>query len=191
MAPSRIDIDPLELPPELLRHLFMLDVVDGGADFRYRLIGSDLVEGVGRDATGALVSEIYRDVPASLAAMNRFLRQTTTDKLPVYIEGEMDWLRGGRQRRPFRAVMLPLSADNLSVDIVLGGLWVVDDSVDAGRPSGVGAAPPSGEIHYNGMIISRDAFIHVAISELGLSRAEATKMFDGLRAKLHGRWGTA
>ncbi len=51
-----------ELGPELLRpalgYIMILDVVDGGADFRYRLYGSRIAQRAGFDATGKLTSEI-------------------------------------------------------------------------------------------------------------------------------------
>ncbi|MEQ9641382.1 MAG: PAS domain-containing protein [Alphaproteobacteria bacterium] len=51
-----------ELSPELLRpalgHIMLLDVVDGGADFRYRLYGSKIAQRSGFDGTGKLTSEI-------------------------------------------------------------------------------------------------------------------------------------
>ncbi|MGO8915110.1 MAG: PAS domain-containing protein, partial [Stellaceae bacterium] len=40
--PARHDIEPLELKP-YLRHLFLIEVMPG-ADFRYRLLGSEITE---------------------------------------------------------------------------------------------------------------------------------------------------
>lgn len=51
-APRRSDIDPTEIPRHL-PHIHMMDVLDGGADFRYRLIGTAIVQGLGRDNTSA------------------------------------------------------------------------------------------------------------------------------------------
>ena len=47
LAPCRADVDPVELRMHL-PNIFMVDVLDGGADFRYRLIGAAIVAGLGR-----------------------------------------------------------------------------------------------------------------------------------------------
>ena len=52
LLPSRRDIDPVEIPPKILPHLQIIDVVDGGARFRYRLIGTATVDAYGEDFTG-------------------------------------------------------------------------------------------------------------------------------------------
>ena len=43
---GRVDFDPVELRPWLGR-IILLDVVDGGRDFHYRLFGAELVERTG------------------------------------------------------------------------------------------------------------------------------------------------
>ena len=53
--PTRAQFSLEELKPWFGSILFM-DVVDFGADFRHRLIGTRIVEMVGRDLTGKLVS---------------------------------------------------------------------------------------------------------------------------------------
>jgi hypothetical protein len=45
----------------------MMDVLDGGKDFRYRLVGTTLVEGLGRDNTGKRLCELYGDRPGCCA----------------------------------------------------------------------------------------------------------------------------
>jgi len=64
LAPPRAAIDPLDIPKHL-QHLFMLDVVDSGRDFRLRLIGTEIVRGLGRDSTGQYFSELFEDQPAN------------------------------------------------------------------------------------------------------------------------------
>jgi hypothetical protein len=52
--PDRKDFDPFVLK-RWLGHVMLVEVTDGGADFRYRLYGSELVEIFGFDLTGRLV----------------------------------------------------------------------------------------------------------------------------------------
>lgn len=58
--PSRNDIDPVDIP-QLLPWIVLVDVVRGGAALRlrHRLIGTGIVERVGRDVTGGYFDELY------------------------------------------------------------------------------------------------------------------------------------
>lgn len=55
--PARNAIDPAAIRT-LLPYTFMVDVLDRGADFRYRLVGTDIVAHTPRDNTGLLLSGI-------------------------------------------------------------------------------------------------------------------------------------
>ncbi|MCW0233613.1 MAG: PAS domain-containing protein [Ferrovibrio sp.] len=115
--PARADFDPLELKA-LLGYLLMVDVVrdtEGGMRFRYRLFGTEFVFYHGGDLTGHWLEDIanvgFRD---ELLALYR----------GVVTDGQMrtlsyDYLVGD-QRRRFQAVLLPLSTDGETVNIVLG-----------------------------------------------------------------------
>jgi hypothetical protein len=54
--PRSAQIDPLQLR-SVLGFIALVDVVDGGADFRYRLFGSKIAFASGFDVTGRLVSQ--------------------------------------------------------------------------------------------------------------------------------------
>src|ERR1700733_2935161 len=56
--PHKSDIDPTDIPPKLLPNLQMIDAIDGGARFRYRLIGTALAEANGKDYTGRYPEEL-------------------------------------------------------------------------------------------------------------------------------------
>ena len=69
---------------QVLTRTMMMDVVDGGARFRYRLIGTALTTLAERDVTGRFLDEVYpRDV------YEKF-------------KGTLDWVI--RERRPARAM---------------------------------------------------------------------------------------
>ena len=122
MAPRRADIDPSEIVAHL-PHLFMLDVIDGGKDFRFRLIGTHLVEGLGRDYTGKLVSEAYGDRPEVLAQALAVFRLPLRRKGPIFARGRIYWLPDIRYRR-FTGASMPLSDDGVNVNIVLAEMFV-------------------------------------------------------------------
>ncbi len=58
--PRQDKIDPLEMQ-DALGFLFLLDVLDGGADFRYRVYGSKVVDRYSVDMTGKLLSNLKVD----------------------------------------------------------------------------------------------------------------------------------
>lgn len=58
--PLRSEVDPIELRPHI-GSLVLIECLPELYDFRYRLIGTDIVEAYGRDSTGKTVRELYRD----------------------------------------------------------------------------------------------------------------------------------
>lgn len=68
--PSVPAIDPLPLR-FILGWLMIVDPVDGGADFRYRLYGSAIAEVMGRDLTGCRISDSFPHFAAWTAQIYR------------------------------------------------------------------------------------------------------------------------
>jgi hypothetical protein len=112
--PSRRQIDPLELGPAILPHLMLVDVEDGPR-FRYRLFGTAVSAAFGSDLTGQYIDVVmvgpYKEFMLGLYA------DMVTAKKPVYSTsiygnptGENMWTQ---------RLMLPLSSDGHSVDMVL------------------------------------------------------------------------
>ena len=115
--PTRRDIDPLEIP-RLLPYVMLVDVLDGAADFRYRLVGTHVTTIHGADNTGKRVSECFgpNEREQVVALFRRVVR-----------EGVAIAFRGRPKRRDNRVleyeiVHLPLRAENGAVGIVLAGL---------------------------------------------------------------------
>ena len=59
--PSRADINPSEMKQHL-SWLVMLDVLEGGRDFRYRLIGDDVADYFFWNPTGKTVNRVSQDI---------------------------------------------------------------------------------------------------------------------------------
>lgn len=113
--PGRQHFDPLEMAA-LLPHLYMADVVAGGARYRWRLLGTELNALAGRDVTGRHFDEIYApdiydNVVASLAAVVR-------DRQPMRSYGTYAF--AARAFVGFEAMEVPLASDGKTVDIILG-----------------------------------------------------------------------
>ena len=116
-APSRHDIDPSALKADL-PHLFMLDVLRNGADYRYRLIGTEVAAFSGRDVTGKTFSELYGSQPQVLEQVLAVFAKVLSTRRPVYARGQVFWL-ADRKYREFEGGYFPLSRDGANVDIIL------------------------------------------------------------------------
>lgn len=121
LPPSREQFEPQNLM-EHLGHLIVLETEPEERDFRYRLVGTEIVETVGRDVTGQLVREAY-DVRAV-----QVIRYLADNALPGRIFGRVDW-----QDKPFlyyETLILPLSSDGRTVDRLLGEMVFPSDLPD-------------------------------------------------------------
>jgi hypothetical protein len=90
----------------LTKHLVVLEPIDAGADFLYRLVGSILNDRIGRDITGMLVTDVYAEVAAKsyMAALNR----TIANDAPVFLESRARGLLDDLRRA--EAVALPMKS---------------------------------------------------------------------------------
>jgi hypothetical protein len=111
--PSRGDLDPLHIPT-LLPQLMLLDVLKGPLDFRYRLVGTAIVDRLGRDNTGLRFSEL---------ALNRALSREAHFARAIVEERRPGWacleLHGpGRALSTATIVGMPLADDDKSVKML-------------------------------------------------------------------------
>jgi hypothetical protein len=136
--PRRTDIDPAEMPPRLLPFLYLTDVIDAGARFRYRLMGTGAASAVRADLTGRYLDELteagrYRDY---ISALYRLL---LARRRPVFSMSHYFRFGGAAGASPetrpsTQRLMCPLSSDGLSVDQVV--------SCQVYDPASSGAALP-------------------------------------------------
>lgn len=114
--PSRRDIDPVEVPT-LLPNLQLIEIVAGGR-FRYRLIGTALVEAFGRDYTGQYPDELF-DAPRARSIIEthnavRDARQPLFLRSRYFSTKNVDIIAN--------RLYLPLSDDDREVNMILGAL---------------------------------------------------------------------
>jgi hypothetical protein len=102
--PARRDVDPVEMPL-LLPHLLIGEVVDGGAQFRYRLTGTAITRALGYDPTGRTIDDIasghYRD------HINELHRMLCRARAPLFAQSEAAVAGNFFAKR----LLLPLSED--------------------------------------------------------------------------------
>lgn len=125
--PDRFDIDPSEIVP-LLPNIIICESVDQGADFRIRIFGTKLVELVGEERTGKLLSEIGEHaVPPTRSDIvrDRWLevsRRAFAQERPVFVSGRMS--SSNRAYIAWHAVSCPLTAGGTDIAQTLGGMFV-------------------------------------------------------------------
>jgi hypothetical protein len=116
--PARAEIDPTEITA-VLPHLFMVDVERAPLRFRFRLIGTNIVQSVGRDFTGRTVSaENYSK--GVLAEVLQIFTAVVETRRPVGWKGHI-FYAAGREWLPTEEILLPLGKDESCIDIILGG----------------------------------------------------------------------
>jgi len=126
ILPSRASIDPAEI----LQHLpwiFMADVLDGGADYRYRLLGTSIVSANYRDATGRSFAALYGADTVKLTGARLGFDLALASAEPAFTEGRAFWRPDWAFDR-FQSVFLPLSTDGSTIDIILGEITYLTPS---------------------------------------------------------------
>jgi hypothetical protein len=116
--PGRMDIAPTDMKAHL-PHILLVDVINDGEDFRYRLVGSQLQRYFDGNPTGKLMSE-------TLAV---FGADTVRDTLDAYrlavVRGTPVRIRGTgaiyrQDLKYFDALLTPLSDDATRVNMIFG-----------------------------------------------------------------------
>jgi hypothetical protein len=113
-VPARADIDPVEIH-RFLPNIFMIDVIEGGARFRYRLVGTAIGDAVG-DYSGRYVDEALP--PAQYETYRQRYLRLIGELALLYEVARIVW-----RERPevlFRRLLLPLSDDQVRANILFG-----------------------------------------------------------------------
>ena len=114
--PLRSSIDPLELKDHL-GSLVMIDVLEGAADFRMRVVGTSIVGALGRDSTGKLLSSLKSDDLEWWRFCDDLYRAIATRGIVARAQGTLRMV--GRDHRSFDSVLLPLDAGDGTVVKIL------------------------------------------------------------------------
>lgn len=126
--PARRDIDTIELR-EWLGDLILVEVVEGGASYRYRVYGTKLVDLFGHELTGKAVSHF---ASARQPLIVGDYDQVRRERKPVYFDRQVV-IRGERVR--VQILTLPLSANDAEVDMILAAVYAVRSGRTPAQPS--------------------------------------------------------
>lgn len=116
--PARPDIDPVEIPG-LLPNLLLMDTADDLADFRFRLFGTELCKQFCEDRTGFRIGDFRARIDNQEEVFGGYWT-VYAERRPHYfpdrtLSVEKDFIRYAR-------LLLPLSADGETVNMILGGI---------------------------------------------------------------------
>jgi hypothetical protein len=111
--PARRDIEPSEMP-RLLPYLTLIDRVDGA--LRYRLVGTEVAQAMGRDLTGQCVGS-YVNPPEYAAAIRALYERIFVEGRPIFTAGE--YRTKAQTVHSVSRLIVPLGNDGSQVNMVL------------------------------------------------------------------------
>lgn len=119
LLPGRADIDPLEIPRDLLSDIALLEIErqpDQSCRYRLRLFGSALEAMTGGNETGRYYDELV-DQPGLYEKLAAMLAAMAAERRPIYLAAPSGAADRGFLR--FGRLALPLAADGQVVDMIL------------------------------------------------------------------------
>lgn len=115
MAPTRADIDPTGLP-KLLASLYLYKVLRDPLDYEVVLMGTKLVDVLGHDFTGELLSDIFKD--PDFANRKVVYDRVVETGDPHYSIQDAAWTQ--KEYYSYSRLILPLSEDGETIDRIFG-----------------------------------------------------------------------
>ncbi len=113
--PARADLDPLDMPKLALKDMGLMDVVEGGRDFHYRLVGTHNVNRMGLDITGRRASEVYQG--QYLDFLMAIYRAVVARRSCILSIGE--FTIAGPSNLSTTRLLMPLSATGDQIDMIV------------------------------------------------------------------------
>jgi hypothetical protein len=116
--PARADMSPADIRT-ILRHTILVKVMDGGADYDFRIVGDAHVTAYGFSMHGRLLSELDGFAPGHGEVLKRLYDRPVRRREPFALRG---WLERGDAHKQYifsESVFMPLGPDDDHVDHVL------------------------------------------------------------------------
>ncbi len=116
--PARSDVSPAQLKSQL-PHILLADVIDGGADFRYRLVGTQLRQFFYAEPSGKLMSDALAPfgettVRATLSSYRGVMEQRAPVRLTAAV------LRSVRSPSSLTPIWRRCRMTGVAVNMILG-----------------------------------------------------------------------
>lgn len=116
--PRRTEVDPLDLPVELLPNIFLVDVVRGeeaAPRFRFRLLGAAITARE-RVKPGQYLDDYRSDIPDDMT--RQYL--DCLDRRVGVRRTNLAWDHPTKEFISYHVMLLPLSSDGAEVDALMG-----------------------------------------------------------------------
>jgi hypothetical protein len=114
--PGRQCIDPSEVAT-LLPQLFLVDVERDPLRFKYRLVGTDYVQMMGRDLTGAYLDAVH---PGFSGAIQQQYVEVVEYRRPAYRKGPVMYANAKKDYLTVERLIVPLARNGSDVDMIMG-----------------------------------------------------------------------
>ena len=118
LGPKRDEVAPAQLRG-VLPSTFIMDVIDGGKDFRFRFAGDRIIQFMGRRFAGMLLSELGGS--PFFDSMRAMYAGCVAAKAPIG-SGVRQATYPGKEFLEVEAMVLPLSEDGSTVSHLFGAL---------------------------------------------------------------------
>lgn len=122
MLPSRRDIDAWDLRAQIA-HLFFITVTRNPLRFWFRDAGAGLVQGYGKELAGKYIDELAA-ADERVHVLEDY-RTAVIEARPVC--NRLVHVREDGDRVRYERLLLPLSSDGETVDMLLGGAFAIQD----------------------------------------------------------------
>lgn len=113
--PGRQHFDPVDVW-DLIRNIWIVDVVGSPPRFQYRVAGTRIVDYIGQEPTGKTVDVVFPHFPQTESGKD--LLRTVNDRVPRWRRGTPT-LRSDKAYKTVEQISLPLARDGRTVDMVL------------------------------------------------------------------------
>jgi hypothetical protein len=112
--PSRAEMSP-RVMRGFLKHMALIQVIDGGNDFRFRVVGDAVVIQQGMALNGVTTSDLDTRIPGYGAQLARAYRRVVRHRAPLAYRG-LYFRPADKHTFSHEALMAPLGDDGESVD---------------------------------------------------------------------------
>jgi hypothetical protein len=112
-------IDPVRLPPKILPRFAIIEVFRDPMDFRYRLLGTNLIQFFGRDSTGKRFSEIDYPQPQG-DRLKHYFELIANEDVVVHRQTTADW--ANRDYVTIASMFVPGTSDGKTTDLIFGAV---------------------------------------------------------------------
>jgi hypothetical protein len=116
LLPGRQHVDPGAIA-NLLPHLFLVDVERVPLRFKYRLVGTDYVQMMGRDLTGEYLDTVHPGFPGPI--LEQYI-DTVEHRRPAYRKGPVMYANAKKDYLTVERLIVPLARNGAEVDMIMG-----------------------------------------------------------------------